>query len=147
MAPDLWAKGIINPISKDTSKDRREPLNYRGITLSSCVYKLYCSIFNCHMGIWAEENDLIEDEQNGFRKGQSCHDHLSSITSIIDTRRQANKLTYVDFVDFSEAYDRINRLFMWASLEELDSKVFKSPTVLYQHVEYCIKINGVYTDC
>ncbi len=28
MAPDLWAKGIMNPIPKDTSKDRREPLNY-----------------------------------------------------------------------------------------------------------------------
>ncbi len=68
MAPDLWAKDIINPIPKDSSKDRREPLNYRGLTLSSCVYKLYCSILNCHMGIWAEENDLIEDEQTGFRK-------------------------------------------------------------------------------
>ncbi len=110
MTPVLWAKHIIYPIPKDCSKDRREPLNYWRITLSSCVYKLYCSILNCHIGIWAEENDLIEDEQNGFRKGWSCEDHLSSITFIIDTRWQTNKLTYVAFVDFSKAYDHINRL-------------------------------------
>ncbi len=106
MAPDLLVKGIINPITKNSSKDRREPLNYRGITLSSCVYRLYCSILNCRIGIWAEENDLI-DEQNGFRKGRSCQDHLSSTTSIIETGRQANRLTYVASVDFSKAYDHI----------------------------------------
>ncbi len=80
MAPDLWANGI----TKDNSQDRREPLNYRGITLSY-VYKHHCSIINSCMGIWAKENDLIENEQNGYKKGQSCQDHVSCITSIIDT--------------------------------------------------------------
>ncbi len=51
MPPDLWAKSIINPIPKDSSNDRREQLNYRRNTLSSCVYKLYCSILNWVFGL------------------------------------------------------------------------------------------------
>jgi len=98
--------------------------------------------------VWVEENDLMEDEQNGFRKGRSCQDHLSSITSIIDTRRQANKSTFVAFVDFSKAYDRINRLRLWVRLEELGmpAKFLCVLQSLYHNVECCVRINGVYTD-
>ncbi len=49
-------------------------------------------------------------------KGRSCQYHLSSITSIIHTRRQANKLTYMAFVDFSKAYDSTNTLRLWERL-------------------------------
>ncbi len=55
----------------------------------------------------------------GFRKGRGCQEYLSSITSTIETRWQANKSTFVAFVDFSKAYDRINRLSLWARLEGL----------------------------
>ncbi len=51
------------------------------------------------------------------------------------------------FVDFSKAYDHIKRSHMWARFEELGMpatflKVLQS---LYQNVECCIRINGVYT--
>ena len=42
MVPDEWLEGIIFPIYKDN--DRRNPLNYRGITLLSVVSKVYTSI-------------------------------------------------------------------------------------------------------
>ena len=42
--PDEWLEGIIFPIYKDS--DRRDPLNYRGITLLSVVSKVYTSILN-----------------------------------------------------------------------------------------------------
>ncbi len=35
-----WARGIINPIPKDSSTVRRDPLNHRGKTLSSYVQML-----------------------------------------------------------------------------------------------------------
>ena len=37
--PDAWSRGIICPIIKDTKKDHRDPLNYRGITITSATYK------------------------------------------------------------------------------------------------------------
>ncbi len=53
------SKGYHNPIPDDSSKDRREPLNYRGINLSSCVYILYCLMLNGHMGKAAKITCLL----------------------------------------------------------------------------------------
>ena len=148
LAPNIWARGVINPIPKDSSKDPRVPLHYRGITLASCIYKLYCSILNSRLVIWAEQNGLVEDEQNGFRKGRSCQDHLTSITNIIDTRRQYNQSTFVAFVDFRKAYDHIDRLRLWARLRQLGmpQKFLSVLQSLYSNVECSVRINGVCTE-
>ena len=42
--PEEWSRGIINPILKSPKADARDPNNYRGITITSSVYKLYCQI-------------------------------------------------------------------------------------------------------
>ena len=39
-------KSIINPIPKTSTADPRGPLSYKGIALSSSMYKLYSSIIN-----------------------------------------------------------------------------------------------------
>ena len=43
---DAWSCGIICPILKDSTKDHRYPLNYRGITVTSAPYKLFCLILD-----------------------------------------------------------------------------------------------------
>ena len=42
--PEIWSRGIMNPILKDSSSDSCNPLNYRVITITSAAYKLFCSI-------------------------------------------------------------------------------------------------------
>ena len=148
LTPDIWCKGIINPIPKDASKDQRVPLNYRGITLASCVYKLYCSVLNNRLTQWAEANHLIEDEQNGFRKDRSCIDQLSTLTSLIETRRQMGLSTFVGFIDFAKAYDHIDRSRLWNRLQDIGMPpkflaVLKS---LYSNVECAVRINGHLTN-
>ncbi len=44
ITPSAWQKGIINPIPKSGDKDPRMSLNYRGITLTCHMYKIYCTI-------------------------------------------------------------------------------------------------------
>ena len=69
--PTPWKQGIINPIPKSTTSDRRDPLSYRGITLTSSVYKLYCIILNARLRKWETERSILEDNQNGFRKSRN----------------------------------------------------------------------------
>ena len=107
--PTAWKQGIINPIPKSTTADRRDPLNYRGITLTSSVYKLYCIILNNRLSTWENENSVIADYQNTFRKPHSTIDQISSLTSIIETRKLRNKDTFAAFIDFKKAYDSIVR--------------------------------------
>ena len=74
--PSIWRLSIISPIPKSASKDPCVPLNYRGITLLSCMYKLYSAALNSRITSHCEMNDLLVDEQNGFRPKRSCQDHI-----------------------------------------------------------------------
>ena len=148
LTPVMWRKSIIAPIPKDASKDKRVPLNYRGISLASSVYKLYCAVIDNRLSSWAETYGLINDEQNGFRKNRGCSDHLLSLNNIVDTRKQKRQSTYMCFVDFSKAYDRVNRQLLWIKLEKLGlngniSRVLKS---LYIDYQCCVRLNGFSTD-
>ncbi len=93
--------GIVNPISKNGTSDPWVPLNYRGIVLASAIYKLYCGILNARLQVWADINNVVTDEQNGFRPKRSYNDQLSCFTNIIECRKAAKKSTFVAFVNFS----------------------------------------------
>ena len=84
--PELWSRGIIKPILKNFNDDPGDPLNYRSITITSSVYKLYCSILNKRLANCVEIHGIICDEQNGFRAGRSTIDHICSISYIVETR-------------------------------------------------------------
>ena len=145
--PTVWRKGIINPLPKDSTKDPRDPANYRGITLACTMYKVYCGILNERLVKWAEINDLLTDEQNGFIRGRSTIDQLSTVTSIIETRKLRRQQTFTAFVDFSKAYDRINRQLLWKKLCNMgiSNKMLSALQLLYTDVECCVRVNGFNT--
>ena len=101
--PDVWARGIICPILKDPKNDHRDPLNYRGITITSAAYKLFCSILNNRLSRAMELNNGIADEQNGFRAGRSTGEHISSLSLILESRIKKKKETFAICIDFSKA--------------------------------------------
>ena len=61
------------------------------MTLSPVTYKVYCTLLNESLVSWNERQNIIVDEQNGFRKKRSTLDHLTTLTSIIETRKKARK--------------------------------------------------------
>jgi len=44
--PSMWNRSIIKPIPKSIIDDPRVPLNYRGISLISTVYRIYSGVLN-----------------------------------------------------------------------------------------------------
>ena len=87
--------------------NRTDPLCYRGITLAVSSYKLFCSVLNNRLTGWAEDNNLIANEQNGFRQDRNCIDHINSLVNIAESRIKKNHNTYATFIDFKKAYDSI----------------------------------------
>ena len=148
VVPAIWGKCVIKPIPKSSSTDPRDPLSYRGIALASAVYKIYCTVINERLSNWAERNDLISEEQNGFRKKRSTIDHISSLTSIIETRKKDKKSTFCAFIDFKKAYDSINHTKLWRRLDNigLAGKLFRAVKSLYSSVSFCIRLNYLHTD-
>ena len=99
--------------------DPMDPSTYRCITLASCIYKVFCNILNDRLTIWCTLNGVICDEHNGFRKDRSTIDHVSSLTSVIETRKSLRMSTFTAFIDFKKAYDKIDRQLLFTTLEEL----------------------------
>ena len=81
--PQEWLTSVIMPIPKPKT-DPLDPLTYRPISLISVPCKIYADILNKRFSTWLERNDILAEEQNGFRKNRSCVDHLYALTSILE---------------------------------------------------------------
>ena len=75
-------------------------MNYRGVSLLSCISKL--RIMN-----YLENNDILADEQNGFRN-RSCENHIFTRNSLI----QNNQNLYVAIIDLKKCFDFVDREMM-----------------------------------
>ena len=73
--PEIWTESIIKPIYKQKG-DRNNPDNYRGICLISCFSKLFTAVLNNRLEKFIEVNQIIGEEQAGFRHGYSTLDNI-----------------------------------------------------------------------
>ena len=103
--PSLWAKGRIISIHK--KGDTSNPGNYRGITISSCLGKIFNSVLNNRLCNFLENNNIISEEQIGFRKKHRTSDHLFILKTLIDKYKNAKKSLYIGFIDFMKAFDSV----------------------------------------
>ena len=102
LVPSAWTKAIIKPIPKAADSDPRIPANYRGISLLSCISKMFTSILNKRITNHINANNGLVEEQNGFRAGRSCVEHIFCLQSMIQTRQVDKLSTFVTFIDFSK---------------------------------------------
>ena len=83
--PKEWRKGIIKPIHKAGSINNID--NYRAITLSSNVYKLYTKIIENVIMTYIEENSVLHENQGAFRKNRRLEDNIFTLNGFCSTRK------------------------------------------------------------
>ena len=142
--PSIWKKSIICPILKDPLSDPRIPLNYRGVSLLSCVSKLYTGFINKRLTRYMDENEILEDKQNGFRRNRSCEDHVFSLNGII----RNNTTVFTAFIDLRKCFDfiDIDMLLYKLLLNGIDGKIYTSIKNIYQHSTASVRVNNKLTD-
>ena len=137
----------MTPIPKK-GKDPRIPLNNRTISLISTIAKIFSNILNNRIMNYLENNNLLVDEQNGFRRLRSCLDHLFILTTIVLHRRKRNLPTYACYVDFSKVFDGINHDCLWHKLSEfgIQGKLYNIIKTLYKEIQSSVQVAGYLTD-
>ena len=110
--PTIWTQSVFNPIPKNRTNDPRVPLNYRGISLLSCVYKIYSAMLNIRLVKHLDDNEILHDEQNGFRGDRSCRDHIFTLASMIKNKLNQKSQIFACYVDFRKAFDSLDRELM-----------------------------------
>ena len=96
----------IIPIFKKGSK--AEAANYRPVSLTSHIIKLFERVLRKKIVKFMEENNLISKYQFGFRSGRSTIiqllEHLDNIISILEENENAD----VVYLDFAKAFDKVD---------------------------------------
>ena len=85
------------------------PPNYRGICISSCLEKLFCSILNNRLLNFSQKHKIIHHSQIGFLPGHCTSNHIFPLKTLIEkhvTRAPKGKL-YTCFVDLKKAFESI----------------------------------------
>ena len=97
--------------------------------------KLFSCIINARISMYLETNKLIVEEQNGFRPKRSCEEHIFTISSLIRTRNSLKESTFVTFIDFEKAFDKVDRRLMLLKLKYIgiNGKMFNIIKSLYDN--------------
>ena len=112
--PSRWATGIIHPVHK--KGDHGVPDNYRKITVMPCIGKLFESILNNRPSFRNEVCNDNEPYQAGLKTNSRTTDNIFILCAIIDKQRCLSKPLYTCFVDFTKAFDYIDRTALYYKL-------------------------------
>ena len=100
--PEEWSRGIITPVPK--SREIENPDNYHGITINSCLSKVFNLLLNNRLLYFINENNILKSNQIGFSKSFRTTDHVLTIKTLMDKYLSENKKFYFWFVDFRKRY-------------------------------------------
>ena len=144
--PNEWTKSIIIPIHK--KGDINVCNNYRPISLTSLLSKLYTNILNKRLTLFVESNNILPIEQAGFREKFSTVDHIFTLYSMIHKQFAKDRKLYVAFIDYSKCFDTVNKHAMFNVLERngIKGEMLESIKSLYTKVSACIRNNGDMSD-
>ena len=81
--PHEWVSSLVKSLHKNKG-DIIVPDNYRGITLLSCLGKLFTSIMNERMTVFINSKQTMSEVQDGFRKGYSTIDQIFTLKCIVE---------------------------------------------------------------
>ncbi len=104
--PAQYKQGLIVPIPKG-GKDASIKDNNRGITLLSCVYKLFESILLVRMDNWLKHNSVIHELQGAFQDGCSCQQVAMVLQETIQHNRERGATVHVVLLDVRKAFDTV----------------------------------------
>lgn len=139
-------KGIIVPIFK--SGEKCNPSNYRGITIGSCIGKLFLKIINNRLDNFLTMHNIICPEQICFSKGSRTSDHMFVLKTLIDKyTQQGSKHLYTCFVDFRKAFDTVWHIGLLYKLRNVGvSDLFFNDVIknMYENTLLSVKVNNIY---
>lgn len=94
--------------------------NYRGISMSSCLGRPFTKILQTRISKYLEEHGLIEDNQAGFRPNYRTTDQIVTRKTLLKKcNYKLNKPIFACFVDFSNAFDSVNREALFYKMDQL----------------------------
>ena len=114
---DLHKCNNITPIYKGGNQG--DPANYRPVSLTSHLTKVFEKIVRRNITKHIDDNNLFNPSQHGFREGRSCLSQLLSHIDEILSLLEEGKDVDVIYIDFSKAFDKVDHTILLRKLKAL----------------------------
>lgn len=110
--PNKLCIGTIVPLIKDKSRNLNDIDNYRPITLTSVIAKIFE-----HVVLSLCEDYLVSDElQFGFKRDISCADAIFVLRTTVDYFNARGSTMYLASLDIKKAFDTVNHEKLFISI-------------------------------
>ena len=93
-----------------------QPTHYRPISLQITLAKIFAAILERRLADFLRTVNGICPSQFGFIKGRQGADAVFILSTLIEKAKADRKDLYIAFIDFSKAYDSVDRASMQAKL-------------------------------
>ena len=141
--PEKWAEGLRSTISK--AGQRSVVKNYRGITILSIFAKIFEILVHNRLVFLNEAFCKIDEFNGGFLRGSRTADNIFILNGLIQRQMAMGKPLYVCYVDFSMAFDLVNRHILFYKLirQGWCGRVIDTLRNFYTKTYYRVKVNGL----
>ena len=113
--PDIWKSAVVTPVlKKGSSKDKT---NYRPVSCLSVLSKVLEKIVCTQITKFMEDNNLLPQNQHGFREGRSTMSAMSAIQQEWAENGEKDLITGILLWDLSAAFDTLNADILVAKLK------------------------------
>ena len=110
--PDAFGIGTIIPLLKGDDCDPTVCDNYRAITISPCISKVFELCLSSIFHKWLGSDEL----QVGFKKGMGCRDAIFTLRNIVGHITKSGSTAVMCALDISKAFDKMNHCALYIKL-------------------------------
>ena len=102
----------ITPVFK--KGDRTEAANYRPVSITSHLIKIFERVLRKHIVAHMESNNFLSPNQHGFRKKRSCLTQLlSHVDNVLKTLNEGEEVDVI-YLDYAKAFDKVDHKILLA---------------------------------
>ena len=110
--PDAFGIGMIVPLIKGDDLDTTNADNYRAITISPCISK----VFEMCLARGMESCLKTDDLQFGFKKGRGCREAIYTLQGVVKYINNNGSTAVLCALDISKAFDKVNHFGLYIKL-------------------------------
>ena len=116
VVPIFYKNSLICPLFK--KGDRAKASNYRPISMTSHIIKIFERVLRKKIVHFLEENSILSSYQHGFRSGRSCLTqllgHFDDVCSGLVEGRDTDSI----YLDYAKAFDRVDHRLLILKLKK-----------------------------